>query len=56
MIRFAAENNYELFDLGPNVGDETLIEFKRRFGAEEVGYQLWYRPSPVLKLLDRLRG
>ena len=56
VIRFAADNSFRLFDLGPNVGDETLIEFKRRFGAEEVGYKLWHRPSPILKMIDRLRG
>lgn len=56
MLRYAIENEYSLFHFGPNGDNQGLADFKRRFGAEQVAYTMWHRPSPLLNVIDRLRG
>lgn len=56
MIRHAQKNGYSMFDFGPNLGNQGAEDFKRRFGAKTVSYQVWHRASPILRLIDRMRG
>lgn len=55
MIRNAIETNQTLYDLGPNLGKESIVDFKRRFGAEVVEYRIWSRKGAGLKLLDQVK-
>lgn len=55
IIKYACEQNFRLFHFGPNTGKQGLIDFKRRFGAHEVPYQVWHRPSPVLNFIESVR-
>ena len=56
LIRHAIDNEYATFDFGPNLGNQGAEDFKRRFGADTVTYKTWHRPSPVLALIDKIRG
>lgn len=54
ILRFAVEQGYERFHFGPNGHDQGLIDFKRRFGAETLSYETWFKPSPIQKSLNRI--
>ena len=55
MIRTAIETNERVFDLGPNLGKQSIIDFKKRFGAEVIPYRIWYRKGMVMKLVETIR-
>ncbi len=56
ILQFATENDYRLFHFGPNGDNTGLVDFKRRFGADTVSYQTWFKQSPLHKLLSKLSG
>lgn len=55
ILKFSAEQGYDLFHFGPSGTEKGLIDFKRRFGATQVPYQTWHRPSPIINLINRFR-
>ncbi|MEM9775048.1 MAG: GNAT family N-acetyltransferase [Chloroflexota bacterium] len=55
IIKNAIDIGVTTFDFGPNLGKQSLQDFKRRFGSETVEYNTWERPSPALQLVDKMR-
>ena len=55
MIRDAINQSFKLYDLGPNLGKDSVADFKRRFGAEVVPYKIWQHNGLLFEQVEKLK-